>query len=358
MSSNLTDAVSNPLRIRTDLDAMPSYVPGKRFDNALKLSSNEVSFEPLPAARKAMADAVAHANRYPDLVAVELRETLAEHLDLSFDQVAVGCGSSALCQQLVQITSGPGDEVIFPWRSFEAYPIFTQVTGATPVAIPLTADGYNDLDAMADAITDKTTLIFVCNPNNPTGTVVTEQAFIEFMDKVPADVIVALDEAYTEYLRTEDTPLANELITTYPNLVGLRTFSKAFGLAGMRVGYCFGDPRIITALNKVALPFGVNLAAQAGAVASLNAVDELLERTEDVARNRDRAAQHIGTPLSQANFIWIDTLGNPERSTEIAAALLEQGVVVRSFPEGVRITITNDEETDRLLAAWDAAKLR
>lgn len=357
MSSNLSDTASSPLRIRADLDGMPAYVPGKRFEDAVKLSSNEVAFEPLPAAKEAMVDAVSHANRYPDLVAVELREALAKRLGLSFEQVAVGCGSSALCQQLVQITAGPGDEVIFPWRSFEAYPIFTQVTGATPVAVPLTVDGYNDLEAMAAAVTDQTKLIFVCNPNNPTGTTVTKQAFADFMAKVPSDVIVALDEAYTEYLRIEDTPLADELLGEYPNLVGLRTFSKAFGLAGVRVGYCFGDERIITAVNKVALPFGVNLAAQAGAIASLNAADELLARTDEVAHNRDRAAAHIGTPRSQANFIWIDTAGDPGRSQTVAAALLEQGVVVRAFDEGVRITITTDEETDRLLAAWDAAGL-
>lgn len=342
--------------IREDLNAIPPYVPGKRVSEAVKLSSNEVAFPPLPSVREAMSEAVAGANRYPDFGAKELREALAAHLGLRAEQVTVGVGSSALCQQLVQITAGVGDEVIFPWRSFEAYPIFARVTGSTPVAIPLTADGYNDLPAMAAAITEKTKLIFVCNPNNPTGTVVGKEEFLAFMKQVPEHVIVALDEAYTEFVREDDTVFATELLE-FSNLVGLRTFSKAYGLAGVRVGYCFGDPRIIEALDKVALPFGVNLAAQAGALASLAAKEELLERTEAVVHNRDRAARHLGTPHSEANFVWIDTAGHPERATEIAAKLLEEGVVVRAFPEGVRITITNDEETSRLLAAWDSAGL-
>lgn len=340
--------------IREDLAQIPTYVPGKRADHALKLSSNEVAFGPLPGAAEAMAKAATTVNRYPDMGAEEIRKRLAEHLGLGTQQVAVGCGSSALCQQLVQISTGPGDEVIFPWRSFEAYPIFVHVTGATPVAVPL-KEGFNDLDAMAAAITDNTRLIFVCNPNNPTGTLISQDAFLAFMNKVPSNVIVALDEAYIEYVRAEDTPLATELIDAYPNLVGLRTFSKAFGLAGIRIGYAFGSPDLIEALNKVALPFGVNAVAQAGAIASLENLDELMERTEEVVTNRDRVADHVGTGHSQANFVWIPADSRPESPMEIAEQLRNHDVIVRAFPEGVRITVTNSEETDRLLAAWDAS---
>ncbi|MCQ9353445.1 histidinol-phosphate transaminase [Corynebacterium sp. 153RC1] len=344
---------------REDLASIPSYVPGKRLPDALKLSSNEVTQGPLPSVREAMVLAASAVNRYPDMGALDLREALAEQLQVGMDQVAVGCGSSALCQQLVQITAGPGDEVVFPWRSFEAYPIFTQVTGATPRPVPLTEDGFNDLDAMAEAITDRTRLIFVCNPNNPTGTVVPEQAFLDFMDRVPANVIVALDEAYTEYVRTEDTPLTTELISRYPNLVGLRTFSKAYGLAGLRVGYAFGQADVIDALNKVALPFGVNAVAQVAAVESLAQADALMERTDEVAQERVRVTAALGlegiSGESQANFVWVpadcEAIGGLEPFA-LAEALAAHSVLVRAFPEGVRITVTTSEESDQLIAAW------
>ena len=336
--------------IRPDLSSLPAYVPGKRQEDALKLSSNEATQPPLPAAVDAMAAAAAGANRYPDMGAVAIREALAEHLGVAFEQVAVGTGSSALCQQLVQVTCADGDEVVFPWRSFEAYPIFAQVHGATPVAIPLKDEGM-DLEAIAAAITDRTRLIFICNPNNPSGSIVTRAEFAEFMAKVPAEITVALDEAYTEYLRAEDTPLATEDIAKYPNLVGLRTFSKAYGLAGLRIGYAFGQPDMIEALNKVSIPFSVNSVAQAGALASLAAQDELKQRTDTAVVERQRVIEATGAYPSEANFVWL-----PGETPELAAALAEQGVLVRSFPEGIRITVTTPEETDQLLAAWKAVR--
>ena len=336
--------------IRPDLSSLPAYVPGKRQVDALKLSSNEATQPPLPAAVDAMAAAAAGANRYPDMGAVAIREALAKHLGVAFEQVAVGTGSSALCQQLVQVTCADGDEVVFPWRSFEAYPIFAQVHGATPVAIPLKDEGV-DLEAIAAAITDRTRLIFICNPNNPSGSIVTRAEFAEFMAKVPAEITVALDEAYTEYLRAEDTPLATEDIAKYPNLVGLRTFSKAYGLAGLRIGYAFGQPDMIEALNKVSIPFSVNSVAQAGALASLAAQDELKQRTDTAVAERQRVIEATGAYPSEANFVWL-----PGETPELAAALAEQGVLVRSFPEGIRITVTTPEETDQLLAAWKAVR--
>lgn len=336
--------------IRPDLSSLPAYVPGKRQVDALKLSSNEATQPPLPAAVDAMAAAAAGANRYPDMGAVAIREALAEHLGVAFEQVAVGTGSSALCQQLVQVTCADGDEVVFPWRSFEAYPIFAQVHGATPVAIPLKDEGV-DLEAMAAAITDRTRLIFICNPNNPSGSIVTRAEFAEFMAKVPAEITVALDEAYTEYLRAEDTPLATEEIAKYPNLVGLRTFSKAYGLAGVRIGYAFGQQDMIEALNKVSIPFSVNSVAQAGALASLAAQDELKQRTDTAVVERQRVIEATGAYPSETNFVWL-----PGETPELAAALAEQGVLVRSFPEGIRITVTTPEETDQLLAAWKAVR--
>lgn len=339
---------------RADLADLPAYVPGKVLPDAVKLSSNEVAHPPLAAAREAMAEAAQGVNRYPDMGAVQLRTALAEHLELSPEQVAVGNGSSALCQQLVQIAAGPGDEVLFPWRSFEAYPIFARVVGATPVAVPLTEDGRHDFAAMADAITERTRVIFLCSPNNPSGAAITRQEFADFMARVPENVLVGLDEAYIEYHRTEDTPLAPEEIAHYPNLVGLRTFSKAYGLAGVRVGYAFGQPEVIAALNKVAIPFAVSSVAQAGALASLAAADELLERTEIVVADRDRVADAVGARHSQANFIWLPTA----HAAPVAESLMAEGVLARAFPEGLRVTVTTPEENDVFLAAWEKLQPR
>lgn len=339
--------------IRSDLADMPSYVPGKRQTDALKLSSNEAATPPLASAAKAMADAALSTHRYPDMGAVDLKEALAEHLELDVEQIAVGCGSSALCQQLVQITATPGDEIIFPWRSFEAYPIFAKVVGATSVAIPLLDDGSHDLDAMADAITDRTKLIFLCNPNNPSGTTISQTQFDEFMARVPENIIVALDEAYFEYNRAEDTVVATDAIAEYPNIVGLRTFSKAYGLAGARVGYAFGPVEVIAALDKMAIPFAVSSMAQAGAIASLASADELMERTEETVIQRERVGQALGADHTEGNFIWLPGVD----STDVAERLAAQGVLVRAFPEGVRITITTEDEADQLLAAWEKAGL-
>lgn len=339
--------------IRKDLASLPVYVPGAREQSAdtIKLSSNESAAGPLPSVQEAMDKALAGANRYPNMGAVELREALASHLGVTFDEVAVGTGSSALCQQLVCATAQPGDEVIFPWRSFEAYPIFVQIAGATARPIPLDAQHRVDLEAMARAITDSTRLIFMCNPNNPTGTTITTAEWDAFMAKVPAHVTVALDEAYFEYNRAADTPVATEEITKYPNVVGLRTFSKAYGLAGVRVGYAFGPAELIEGINKVAVPFSVSSVAQAGALASLEASEELAARVEKTCAQRERLTETLkafGTPESQTNFVWL-----PNTPKDFAADLADHDVLVRSFPEGTRITVTNEEETNALLRALD-----
>lgn len=340
--------------VRADIAEIPSYVPGKRLADALKLSSNEVTHPPLPAAVAAMAEAAAAANRYPDMGATDLIHAIAKHLKLRPEQVAVGCGSSALCQQLVQITCTTGDEVVFPWRSFEAYPIFARVAGATPRPVPLTADHRVDLPALAAAITPATRLVFVCNPNNPTGTTITKrELFEEFMAVVPPTTLVALDEAYFEFVRTQDTPMGTEVVVKHENVVALRTFSKAYGLAGVRVGYAFGNPAIIAALNKVAIPFGVSAIAQAGAIASLAGAAQLLERTNETVSERDRVARAIGAIPSEANFVWLPTK-TTETAATLAQQLADQGVIVRAFPEGVRITVTDHAEANRFLAAWNS----
>ncbi|MEV5835770.1 histidinol-phosphate transaminase [Nocardia sp. NPDC052112] len=341
--------------IRPDLDSIPAYVPGRNHPGAVKLASNETTFGPLPAAAKAIAEAAELANRYPDNQVTELRAAIADFLGVSSANVAVGCGSVALCQELVQITcDAPTDEVLFAWRSFEAYPIVTQVGNATAVRVPLTSDHVHDLAAMAAAVTERTKLIFVCNPNNPTGTAVGAAELVRFLDAIPEHVLIVLDEAYFEYLRLtpEQRPNGVELGRNRPNVVVLRTFSKAYGLAGLRAGYAVGDPAVITALMKVHIPFSVNRVAQAAAIASLEARHELLDRTDTLVVERDRVREALlvagyRVPPSESNFLWLP-LG--ERSAEYGEASAEAGVLLRPYgTDGVRVTIGDPHENDQFL---------
>ncbi|WP_067718299.1 histidinol-phosphate transaminase [Nocardia yamanashiensis] len=342
--------------IRPDLEAIPAYVAGRTQPGAVKLASNETTFPPLPSVTKAIAEAVELSNRYPDNAAVELRTAIAEFVGVEVENVAAGCGSVALCQELVQITCGaPTDEVLFAWRSFEAYPIVTRVAGATAVQIPLDHGYAHDLDALAAAVTPNTRVVFVCNPNNPTGTAHGRAAIEKFLDAVPSNVLVVLDEAYYEYVRipAEDFPNGVELGRNRPNVLVLRTFSKAYGLAGLRVGYAVGAPEVITALMKVHIPFSVSRVAQAAAIASLEARHELLERTDAVVAERDRMrdaliAAGYTVPRSEANFVWLP-LG--DKSAEFGAASTEAGVIVRPYgADGVRVTAGDSHENDFFLA--------
>jgi histidinol-phosphate aminotransferase len=323
-------------------------VPG-----AIKLASNETVFGPLPGVREAIERATDAINRYPDNGCAELRAALAKHLGSDFapEHVAVGCGSVSLCQQLVQITASAGDEVIFGWRSFELYPPQVQVAGATAIQVPLTNHTF-DLDAMLASVTDRTRLIFVCNPNNPTSTVVAPDALMRFIDAVPPHILIAIDEAYVEYIREPMLPDSLELVRAHSNVVVLRTFSKAYGLAGLRVGYAIGHPELITALNQVYVPFTVTAISQAAAIASLDAADELLARTDAVVAERARVSAALGAagftlPASQANFVWLP-LGprTPDFVTQAANARL----VVRPYgTDGVRVSVGAPEENDALL---------
>src|SRR4051812_35451403 len=211
---------------------LPAYTPGKTVPGAIKIASNETVHGPLPSVRAAIEKAADNINRYPDNGYVELRDRLAKHVDFAPEHISVGCGSVSLCQQLIQITSSVGDEVMFGWRSFEIYPLQVRTAGATPVAVPL-KDHIHDLDAMLAAVTDRTRLIFVCNPNNPTSTVVDPAALEQFVAAVPSDILIVIDEAYVEYIRDGLLPDSLALVRDHPNVVVLRTFSKAYGLAGL-----------------------------------------------------------------------------------------------------------------------------
>jgi histidinol-phosphate aminotransferase len=342
---------------RATLAGIPVYKPGRRpatGQRSFKLSSNESPYPPLPSVLDAIADAAHNTNRYPDLMASTVVEALAEKLLVPAEHVVVGCGSVGVATQLVDAFAGAGDEVVFAWRSFEAYPIIVQIAGATAVPVPLTATAVHDLDAMADAVTPRTRVLFVCNPNNPTGTTVRRPELEAFLDRVPADCLIVLDEAYREFNRDPAVPDAVELYRDRPNVAVLRTFSKAYGLAGLRVGYGIAHPAVADAIRMTSVPFAVSTIAQAAAVASLRptAETELLVRVEATVRERSRVVAALrgagwSVPESQANFVWLAT--GPD--TDPAAAAWEAaGVIVRPFSgEGIRITIGEPEANDTFL---------
>jgi histidinol-phosphate aminotransferase len=343
------------VRTREDLTALPSYVPGRSIPGAIKLASNEVAAGPLPSVIKVIAEAANEVNRYPDMAMTALTERIARHVGVDADRVTVGCGSVSVCQQLIQATcTGPQDEVIFGWRSFEAYPIITQVVGARGRRVPVTGEHALDLDAMAAAVTGNTRMIFLCNPNNPTGTAVRAGELERFLAAVPPTVLVALDEAYREFVTDPAVPDGLGLLDGRDNVAVLRTFSKAYGLAGLRVGYGVAARDLVAAVRKVCLPFSVSSVAQAAAIASLDAADELLARCVGIAAERDRVraqllAAGFEVPPSQANFVWLP-LG--ERTAAFNDHCLANRIVVRAFVgEGARVTIGLPAENDAFLAA-------
>ena len=352
----------NPVgpRPRPAVRDIPAYVPGRppaprRGVPTYKLSSNENPHAPLPGVLAAAVEAAGRMNRYPDMGCTELYAALSAKLDVPSDHLAVGTGSVAVLYHLLQAFCETGDEVVYAWRSFEAYPIAVSVTGAVSVQVPLTADARHDLDAMAAAVTDRTRVVIVCSPNNPTGPAVGRDELDAFLATVPAHVLVVLDEAYREFVRPTDgsAPFDGvELHRTHPNVVAMRTFAKAYGLAGFRVGYLVASPEVAAAVRACALPFGVSSVAQAAAVASLEHEDELFERVEAVVAERTRMLDALRgqgwmPPEAQGNFVWL-ALG--DRAVEFAAAAEQAGVMVRPFPgDGVRVSIGEPAGNDVLL---------
>ncbi len=350
------------VRLRSALAALPTYLPGRNVPGSIKLASNENAYGPLPHVVERIVEAAANVNRYPDTNSSELMQALAAKFGVSVDQLAVGCGSVSLCQQLVQAVAAPGDEVIFGWRSFEAYPILVAIAGAEAVRVPL-AGQTHDLAAMAAAITDRTRLIFVCNPNNPTGTAVSEVELTEFLDQVPAETLVVLDEAYREFVTDEKVPDGTTLLHRYPNAIVLRTFSKAYGLAGLRIGYGIAaDPAVAMAVRQTQVPFAVTQVAQAAALASLEpeAEKQLAERVTEVVAERARMTEQLRAagyrlPESQANFIWLANGPADQGGVDAAAfgaGCEQRGLIVRAFADsGVRVTVATAAENDKFLAA-------
>ena len=356
-----TPEESGPV-VRPAIANIPAYVPGKPPAarpglTTYKLSSNENPFDPLPGVVEAAVEAAGRMNRYPDMGCTALYAALSEKLGVPTEHLAAGTGSVAVIYHLLQAFCEAGDEVVYAWRSFEAYPIAVAVTGATSVQVPLAAGGRHDLDAMAAAITERTKVVLVCSPNNPTGPAVTHSELEAFLATVPPHVLVVVDEAYREFVRIDDPVDGVALHRARPNVVAMRTFAKAYGLAGFRVGYAVADPEVAAAVRACALPFGVSSVAQAAAVASLEREAELLERVDAIVTERARVVaalrdQGFDLPDAQGNFVW---LGLGDRTLEFAKAADEAGVMVRPFAgDGARVTIGEPAGNDVLLSVTPA----
>jgi histidinol-phosphate aminotransferase len=339
------------IRLRSAIAALPVYTAGKPAPvmdrtHSFKLSSNENPFPPLPGVIEATVAAVAEMNRYPDIANTQMTSALSSRLHVPGEQLAFGTGSVAVLYHLLQAACEAGDEVVYAWRSFEAYPIAVQLTGATGVPVPLASGAVHDLEAMRRAVTQNTKVIMLCTPNNPTGPALQHQEVIDFIDSVPDHIMIVLDEAYVEFITDPQGLRGLDALAGRPNVVVLRTFSKAYGLAGFRVGYCVADPQVAAAVRAVALPFGVSIAAQAAVIASLDAEPLLLDRVAELVKARDALAfglRDLGfdIPDAQGNFVWLP--GGPHTEA-YAAAFARSGVAVRQYAsggdgDGLRITV-------------------
>lgn len=346
---------------RSVLGRLPRYAAGKppvviQGLESYKLSSNENPLPPLPAVLDAIAQTTA-VNRYPDPMTTALRTELSAFLGVPAEDIVTGAGSLGALNQILAAFAGQNDydapdEVIYPWRSFEAYPICVGLAGAMSVQVPLLPDSAHDLDAMAAAITDRTRVILLCTPNNPTGPALTEQDVRGFLDRVPANVVVVLDEAYIEFVRKSGAVEGIQLYRDYPNVIVLRTFSKAHGLAGLRVGYSISQPALTQHLRVSATPFAVSQIAEQAAVTSLRHIGEIRERVQTIVDERIRVVGRLAElgwqiPEAEGNFIWL-ALG--ENTPEFAALADQQALSVRAFgTEGIRVSIGESEANSRFL---------
>ena len=352
-----------PGRPRSAVEALPAYRPGRDAKqaqqdhgvaDAVKLASNENPEGPISAIESAVLEAVRGANRYADHRGAELRSRIGSWLGVDADQVTIGNGSVGLLQQVFLTYLDPGDEIIFGWRSFEVYPIYSQLTGAQMVRVPLRDDLTYDVDGIIAAISPATKVIMLATPNNPTGTLLAADDIVRIATAAGEGVIVVIDEAYREFVDAETPDPVTEVVPNHRNVLVTRTLSKAHGLAGLRVGYAVGDLDVIADIDKVAVPFHVNAAAQAAAIAAIDNIDEIEARCALIVSERGRVESQLAEmgwwmPTHHANFVFLST--GPQTMT-YATELEKRGVVVRPFDgEGLRVTIGNPAENDRFLSA-------
>lgn len=324
-----------------------------------RASSNESFLPPSPAVLAAINTAARHCQRYPTLAGDPLIAALSSELGVGREQIVTGAGSLSVLQQLLTAYAGPGTEVVFAWRSYEAYPILVRLTGAQDVGVPLTADHRHDLPAMAQAVTHATAAVILCSPNNPTGTVLAAAELEDILAGIPAHVVVVLDQAYIEFSDDAEAPSRNSLalLSAHPNLVLLRTFSKAYGLAGLRAGYMVAHPELAAHVRAASPPFGLNAVAEAAAVAALADTNALTANVSTVREGRSAlhaalTSRGLQPPASGGNFLW---LAVGQGSSALEKACLAQGVSVRSFAgEGVRVTVGSREAEAAVLRGVDA----
>ena len=352
--------------IRADLEGMQPYAPGLRGsqvrersgkDVISKLSSNEHPDGPFPRAIEAMQAILPHLNRYPDGASAALAEKLAARYGVPVGQVAVGSGSNELLRLIAEVTLRPGDEVVYAWPSFVVYPTVTSIFHATCVPVPLAEGDVHDLEAMLAAVTDRTRIVFLCNPNNPTGTICRRAEFERFLERLPEHVLLVLDEAYIEFVCDPDFPDGMRYFNGTRPIAVLRTFSKIYSLAGARVGYAIAPEPLVQAIAKVREPFNVNMIAQIGAYYSLDDDAEVARRRKENQEQKtylyecfDRLG--ISWVPSEANFVWVKT----KKPVEVFEALLKEGIIVRGFGKtpALRVGIGTPEDTARTIAAFEA----
>lgn len=346
---------------RAVLGRLPRYAAGKppvaiEGLQSFKLASNENPLPPIPAVLEAIA-AQTDINRYPDPTSTALRVKLAEHLGVPAEDIVTGGGSLGALNALLATFAGGNDyaapdEVIYAWRSFEAYPICVGLVGAASVQVPVLADGRHDLEAMAAAVTERTKVILLCTPNNPTGPALTTAEVEGFLQNVPSRVLVVIDEAYEDFVRKDDVVDGVQLYRRYPNVAVLRTFSKAHGLAGLRVGYSISRPELTQHLRMAAIPFAVSSIAEHAAITSLEHMDEVRHRVQSLVDERTRVVnglKELGwtVPDADGNFVWL-ALG--ENTPEFADLCEERALSVRAFgAEGIRVSIGEPEANTRFL---------
>jgi histidinol-phosphate aminotransferase len=352
------------LEFNARVKAIPVYPAASTyaFDGELvKLASNETPFAPHPQVLEAVESQLRTLNRYPDPTKATLRRRVSERTGVPPERIAIGNGSCELLLSAAEAMLEPGAEVVYAWPSFSIYPHLAAMSGARAIEVPLTADQEHDLDAIAKELTAATRMAIVCNPNNPTATGLPLAAIDAFLDAVPRSVAVIVDEAYVEFSTLQDPDESLDLLKKHPNLILLRTFSKVYGLCGLRIGYALGSEEFRLAVDRVRQPFSVNALALAAATEALNHQDEVERRVEQTAIERmhvESELQERGfeTSDSQANFSWV-SLGDRDED-EIVDGLAKLGVIVRAGKalgqEGwMRVTYGSRHENDRFLAALD-----
>jgi histidinol-phosphate aminotransferase len=350
--------------IKPHILELEPYQPGKPveelerelgIEGCIKLASNESAIGPSPKAMAAVRDAIEGVHRYPDGASFALRKRLSGQLDVDPEQLVFGAGADEILELLAKVLLGPGDEAVFAWPSFAMYPIVVQGMGATSIRVPLTGDLTHDLSAMAAAVTERTRLIFVCNPNNPTGTSVGAEAFDRFAESLPDTVVLAIDEAYCEFARRPDFPDSLGWVRDRPGTIVLRTFSKIFGLAGLRIGFGVADPELASYLQRARHPFNVSRLAEVAALAGLEDFEHA-ERARAINSEgvdylrRELDVIGIETWPTDANFLLANA------GAETAERLLREGIIVRplngfGMPDHIRISVGLPEENERLVKA-------